>query len=634
MNPLRNFNLSRPASGWLIGLLLLAAFAPSACVVWFMNEAVHNERLAARQEMLEAQREHLALARSRLDELWSKLAAEHFLTNTTGAPAAFANVVRTGAADSVILLAPSGKPLYPALIPVATRASRTSAWDQAEREESVSPQRAAELFGNIAAAAGSTNLAAEALQAELRCLFQAHHTNEALALAQTLQTRFAAATDDQGRLIAPNAALLALQARPESTNRFDLRRQLENYGPMPASQRAFLMRQWSGLFPKDQPFATLHGEELAARYLDGGGELHPETGLRLSKAAGIWALRTADGNALLLFDPALLPSRLQSQLRGEPSPAGAQFLALAPGEKATNVASFVEAGAMLPDWHLAVAVRDQHILETAAQAQIAFYIWVSIASIGSVAIVAALAVGLIRRQSAFAQLRNDLVANVTHELKTPLSSMRLLVETLLQSDPIPEPTAREYLQLIARENLRLSRLIDNFLTFSRIERNKYAFDFSTVSPRQIADAAANAMRERFQAPACQFTMDVPGRLPPVVADADAMVTALLNLLENAYKYSGDAKEISLTADTRNDGVSFVVKDNGIGLSPRETKRIFQRFYRVNQPARHAGGCGLGLSIVQFIVKAHHGAVRVESEIGRGSSFIITLPTAPATEAAR
>src|SRR5262249_52104945 len=155
---------------------------------------------------------------------------------------------------------------------------------------------------------------------------------------------------------------------------------------------------------------------------------------------------------------------------------------------------------------------------------------------------------------ALTQLRNDLVANVTHELKTPLSSMRLLVETLLNSPRLEETTAREYLQLIARENLRLSRLIDNFLTFSRIERNKFTFKFRPVEANAIAEAAAASVRERFDVPGCRFDVKAAANLPVVLADSDAMVTALVNLLDNAYKYSGDDKEITLIAEAKNGSV--------------------------------------------------------------------------------
>ena len=167
-----------------------------------------------------------------------------------------------------------------------------------------------------------------------------------------------------------------------------------------------------------------------------------------------------------------------------------------------------------------------------------------------------------------------------------------------------------------------------------MERNKYAFGFKEVPAAAIVEGAVTAVRERFNAPGCEFRTEVAPDLPAVMADPDAMVTALVNLLDNAYKYSGEEKQITLSASAENGSVFFAVKDNGIGLSPRDTKRIFKRFFQVDQRlSRSGGGCGLGLSIVKFIVTAHHGSVRVESQPGRGSTFVISLPGAVAARRA-
>jgi signal transduction histidine kinase len=303
---------------------------------------------------------------------------------------------------------------------------------------------------------------------------------------------------------------------------------------------------------------------------------------------------------------------------------------LPPGKELERSLLIQPAGASLPGWRLALALNDQRLFDTAAEQRIASYVWIGVLVVAMVIVLAALALRLVRRQMALTQLRNDLVANVTHELKTPLASMRLLVDTLLNSQPLHEQTAREYLQLIAQENLRLSRLIDNFLSFSRMERNKYAFGFKEVAATDIVEGAITAVRERFNVPGCQFETHIAPDLPSVVVDADALVTAVVNLLDNAYKYSGEEKHITLSATAENGSVFFAVKDNGIGLSPRDTKRIFKRFFQVDQRlSRSGGGCGLGLSIVKFIVTAHQGNVRVESQPGRGSTFTITLPRAEA-----
>lgn len=223
-------------------------------------------------------------------------------------------------------------------------------------------------------------------------------------------------------------------------------------------------------------------------------------------------------------------------------------------------------------------------------------------------------------------MKNDLVANVSHELKTPLTAMRALVDTLLDTEKLDEKTTREYLKLLATENARLSRLIENFLTFSRLEHNKFKFEFARVSPQRIVDGAVAAMGERAHAAGCVVETHVAAGIPEINGDADALTTALLNLLDNAWKYSGDQKHIVVRAEARDGHVDFAVEDNGIGLSPREQRRVFRRFYQSDQGlARTVGGCGLGLSIVQSIVEAHHGTVRVESEVGRGSTFTIEIP---------
>src|SRR5258708_5329819 len=182
------------------------------------------------------------------------------------------------------------------------------------------------------------------------------------------------------------------------------------------------------------------------------------------------------------------------------------------------------------------------------------------------------------RQVQLARLKNDLVATVSHELKTPLTAMRALVDTLLDAERFDEKTTRDYLQLLATENARLSRLIENFLAFSRLERNKFKFQFESIDPQQIVEGAVAAMGER----AGKVTVEATNQLPSVRGDPDALVTALLNLLDNAWKYSGDEKHIVLRTGARNGVVCFAVEDNGIGLSPGETKRVFRRFYQTDQ----------------------------------------------------
>ncbi len=160
-----------------------------------------------------------------------------------------------------------------------------------------------------------------------------------------------------------------------------------------------------------------------------------------------------------------------------------------------------------------------------------------------------------------------------------------------------------------------------------MERNKHAFEFAEVRAADVIDAAVEVVRERFHAPECRFDVEVAPDLPPIDADADAMVTVLLNLLDNAYKYSPDEKHVVLRAYAQDGSVCLEVEDNGIGLSRAASKKVFRRFYQVDRRvSRETGGVGLGLSIVQFIVTAHGGTVGVTSRPEQGSKFTVTVPT--------
>ncbi len=166
-----------------------------------------------------------------------------------------------------------------------------------------------------------------------------------------------------------------------------------------------------------------------------------------------------------------------------------------------------------------------------------------------------------------------------------------------------------------------------------MERNKEKFNRVHVDASQIAAAAAESVTDRFNAAGCRFDVTVDSNLPQVDADPDALITVLLNLLDNAFKYTSQDKHIALCAFADNGHVCFEVQDNGIGLSRRAAQRVFERFYRVDDElSRSAEGSGLGLSIVRFIVNAHDGTVTVLSELGAGSTFTVRLPALTTSEA--
>ena len=277
-------------------------------------------------------------------------------------------------------------------------------------------------------------------------------------------------------------------------------------------------------------------------------------------------------------------------------------------------------------WQARLFLTDDSAIREAVRVQFKIYAWTALITVIAICAIAAAAGLTVSRQLRLHELKNTSVATVAHELRTPLASMRLLVDTLREGRCRTEEQRREYLDLIAAENLRLSRLTDTFLTHSRLDRGQHAFTFAPTVPRAVIDQAVSALRSKLHAPGCHFTLDVVEPLPELTADRDGLLTILTNLLENALKYTGDAKRITLRARSTADAVTFTIEDNGVGLTRAERKHIFEPFFQADQKLTRAReGCGLGLAIVREIVTAHSGTIEVESEPEQGSSFIVTLP---------
>ncbi len=278
-----------------------------------------------------------------------------------------------------------------------------------------------------------------------------------------------------------------------------------------------------------------------------------------------------------------------------------------------------------PDGRVELFFADGDIFNKAAGRQITVYIWTAVLVILLMLAVGVFAIQAVGRQIRLNKIKNDFIATVSHELKTPLASMRLLVDTMLEGRTRDGAHAQEYLRMIARENERLTRMIENFLSFSRMERNRNAFTMVPTSPVAIAEDAIESVCTKYKSNGCRLETNIAADLPDIPADHDSIVTVLINLLDNACKYTTDDKQIELSVFAEADEICFAVSDHGIGLSRRQIRKIFASFYQVdNSLSRTAEGCGLGLSIVQFIVNAHKGRIDVESEPGQGSTFTVHL----------
>jgi signal transduction histidine kinase len=638
----------RDSDAWPVVLLLLAVLVPAVCLLWFMAAAMRNERLAARQKLADAYRVQLSSTQIRLTEYWRETEAElERCLPSNPAPVAFVKCVQSGLVDSVLIFDAEGRVLYPN-VPSAVRSDFGELelkWQEASRlEERRDYLEAAARFNGLAQASTNQHSAARAFQAEARCRVQAGQNDAVIRLVTEVlgSERYRHAADPQGRLIAANAELMVLEL---ITNRSSpafqaiarrLAERLTDYeNPVLASpQRRFLMGELQKLSPEGMNFPTLPAERLAAEMDRRPENTAPGSALQRGVRPGLWQFATPSRRVLALLESDKLLAAMKRVTNPDPSLAGVNVTLVPPDSDTADAFVAVPAGESMPGWQLALSIQDREFLQATAGRQTAVYLWTGILVVAGMGALAVIAVRLVRRQMTLARLKNDLAATVSHELKTPLSSMRVLVETLLDGERFDDQKTREYLQLIAGENERLGRLIQNFLTFSRIEQKKYPLHFSLARPRKIIEAAIQSARGRFDTPGCRLDVQVEDNIPPITADPDALVAALINLLENAYKYSEEIKHITLGARTENGRVMFSVKDNGIGISPRDQGRIFQPFCQVDERlSRNGSGCGLGLSIVQFIAVAHRGKVSVESRPGCGSVFTISLPVASNAAAA-
>ena len=238
----------------------------------------------------------------------------------------------------------------------------------------------------------------------------------------------------------------------------------------------------------------------------------------------------------------------------------------------------------------------------------------------------------VSRQEEMVTQRSRFIDNISHELKTPLTLIRLYGETLKNQRHLPEESRREAYEVITGESERLSYLINNVLDFSRIGMKGREFNFKTGSIAQAVKNTLESYRYHLEKKGFCIRENIETDLPPVDFDREAMASVLINLLSNAMKFSAERKDVSIRLFRNGDQAVLQVADKGIGIPRQDIGRIFERFYRSGSRIRHeSGGTGLGLPIVKYIVEAHGGKIEVKSEPENGSVFSVFLPLATPRE---
>lgn len=223
------------------------------------------------------------------------------------------------------------------------------------------------------------------------------------------------------------------------------------------------------------------------------------------------------------------------------------------------------------------------------------------------------------------QIRKDFVANVSHELKTPVTSIKGFSEMLLDGAVDDPDMNKEFLEIMYKESNRLQLLIEDLLRLSSLERSSFEITKYPVDLVAIFEQSLQIVRPKLQMKNMKIILETPDELE-ILADHDRLVQVMVNLIHNAIAYSPEQTAITVAVKEELGWVDISVSDHGMGISPDEIPRLFERFYRIDRArSRESGGTGLGLAIVKHIVEAHHGTVTVESELGAGTTFHVHLP---------
>ncbi|MBN2512260.1 MAG: sensor histidine kinase [Sedimentisphaerales bacterium] len=649
---------------WVVSLLAAAVILPTVCLLWFMTAAVRNERLAVRQKLSEIYQQRMETAAKDhldFDHINSQLAMVY--------------------SDGFVVYDSNGQLVYPMVDPGISLADQQrfaaiAVLEYGSREL----EDAYAQYQTLAESTENPAIKILAMVSQARCLYKLDRSADAAALLDSI---LAEPDEDDLALRAQKcrAYLFLLDCLKDSDSQvFRLRlSQAFDYvmqGTRTSDDFAILGKsaQAGKIAPADVQLYALN------RLMDYGASITDNPELENQKKHAAWLqarLNTSLTVAQYYPAPSFVttPGIVQSAVlcldadrpvygvcSGQTGHEG-EFLTLMvfnpqtvsgwfapylsevksfPAECSIDDARGILAAgdsvpadrkpflklplgsSYFPEWSVALYI-ESSAFETAASRQVAVYIWVGLLVVVLFLVCGALTAQMIGRQIRLNRLKNNFIATVTHELKTPLSSMRLLVDTLLDGSYANQQQCKEYLELIGRENERLSRMIDSFLTFSRMERNKQVFEFKPVHPADIVRAAVETVHSKMTQPGCDFSVSIAENLPQIQADKDAMVTVLVNLLDNAWKYSLDHKTIRFSACAENDRICFAVADNGLGIPRRLHKKIFGRFYQVdNRLSRRVEGCGLGLSIVKYIVNAHKGVIEVKSKVAEGSIFTVKL----------
>ncbi len=677
--------------------LCCVVLLPIGAAIAFVGVAIANQRLATQQLLGEAYRGHLANLQSQVERRFEeiRLQTKDVLRQSSG-QARFREMTAIDGADSAVCWGSDPVDQYPRARDANQEGNKEALafldqpnWQAAlQYEETGETSLAADAFHLISESTQNPTELISAVQGEVRCRLRSGEREAARHALESFFDRPVGASASEARFesLLANLELLACESIFEGAKRETILQRLANRlvrydaNSLSSDQRLFLMRQVDKLAPNMIERRRLLAEEIAAQFLahpmirfgtsHGSRPRSEKTGASVQSAHqtgivqrhydpsgrpgaiadhdslqptgvdGLWQWAVEPDAVELLMTTDSISRLIHQAIENVKLPKDVAVVVQTDGEVSTRSASDFEmmASSRLPGWQLSLRPSDSNAFSQVAERRSLAMICLCGLVIALTLVGGTLVVRNFHQRVRLTQLKNDLLGTVSHELRTPLSSIRLLVDTLIGEPFDNEPVldvkrTREYLHLIRGENERLSRLIENFLTFSRHESGDNRQAFSLVSVDRWIQAAVDACRPKIDGQSTLLSIGIDCEIPDVRGDEDALVTVLVNLLDNAMKYCGaSAQAIEIRAVAHEDGVSVSVSDRGIGISRLHQRNLFDRFFQVDQSLhRSERGCGLGLSIVRTIIEHHGGRVSVESELGEGSTFTVWLPAARTAE---
>ena len=611
---------------WVPALMLLL---PAVYVIILLESTIDNEGAALKKKIRENYKSSLIETSKKLTEYWKVLEEEEALKAID--PLEIHTV--TGA-DSAVIYDTFGKLVFPVttteakIKPVPPRLI--------DAKQKIAQRDYINAVNELLFLAANSNEIDEegvALYEAAKVMKQIGKAEEALEICNKLvfQEIYRNIRNYDGDFIYLDSMqlLLELQPSPSNTNSNQVLNKLfailKDYSrtDILTTQRHQLSSRLQKIHP--ELFFPLHrSEKISLDLMKIDSNQDRRNILQKTLKKDLWQY-TVNGRVVLLFSLDNLKQIMTSLIQFVEIPPETTISLNPPGVVAADAIVSLDAANRMPGWEISLNFIDPGYMSSLVNQRTRVFRMTSIIVIAFSLVLGFLFLRDMRRKLHLADLKNDLVANVTHELKTPLASSRLLLDTLITQPELPREKIESYLTHLSKENTRLCRLVEHFLAFSKLEKNQYKFHIKLISLDELIDNLNEAIQGRFPTQKQRINYECTEDEVFIKGDVQSLVTVIVNLLENALKFSEDDMKVDLKIVVKDGKLSFSVRDEGIGISKNDQKRIFEQYFQAdNKLSRKYEGSGLGLNIVKTVLNAHKSEIHIDSQPDKGSCFSFEL----------